>query len=235
MTHKTTFGRILYTSKKPERMDQERGREWFVITKHGDGSRTLTAHSEIDDAPAVIRDISITLDEKWAPCDSTVRLTVGGNFMGTGWFKFDGTEAECQTFTANEGRVDQRMTLDKPVRGFGNHAIINDSLILSAFDLSKGKGVQKVDPLLLSSLDHRGATGPMMCRSNVTYDFVGEEKCTVGAGTFDALHFRIVDPDMPVEHPPYEIWCTADGDYIFLKGAVTGYMMTYYELMELER
>ncbi len=235
MSHETVYGRIVYTSKKPERMDQERGREWFSITKHGDGSRTLTAHSEIDDAPAVIRDVSITLNEAWRPTDSSVRLTVGGNFMGTGWFRFDGKEAEGQMFTAGEGRVDQRMTTDKPILAFGNHAIINDSLILSTFDLSKGKSVQKIDPILLSSPDHRGATGPMLFQSNVSYDFVGEEKITVGAGTFDSLHFRIVDPDMPQEHPPYEVWCTADGDYIFLKGAVTGYMMTYYELISLER
>jgi hypothetical protein len=31
------------------------------------------------------------------------------------------------------------------------------------------------------------------------------------------------------------MWCTADGDYILLRGAVTGYMMTHYELVELQR
>jgi hypothetical protein len=36
-----------------------------------------------------------------------------------------------------------------------------------------------------------------------------------------------------VEHPPYDIWCTADDDYIFLKGVIGGYMQTYYELTEL--
>jgi hypothetical protein len=29
------------------------------------------------------------------------------------------------------------------------------------------------------------------------------------------------------------VWCTNDGDYLFLKGAVGGYMQTYYELVEL--
>jgi hypothetical protein len=40
---------------------------------------------------------------------------------------------------------------------------------------------------------------------------------------------------LPQEHPPYDVWCTADGDYVFLKGAVGGYMQTYYELTELWR
>jgi hypothetical protein len=65
---------------------------------------------------------------------------------------------------------------------------------------------------------------------------VGAEKVTVGAGTFDALHFQFVaNPELPQEHPPYDVWCTADGDYLFLKGQAAGYMQTYYELVELSR
>ena len=33
----------------------------------------------------------------------------------------------------------------------------------------------------------------------------------------------------------YHTWVTADGDYIMLKAYCTGYMQTYYELIELER
>jgi hypothetical protein len=32
MAHRTVRGRIRYTSKKPERLDAERGREWFAFT-----------------------------------------------------------------------------------------------------------------------------------------------------------------------------------------------------------
>jgi len=31
------------------------------------------------------------------------------------------------------------------------------------------------------------------------------------------------------------VWCTADGEYLFSKGQVAGYMQTYYELVELSR
>jgi predicted dehydrogenase len=37
------------------------------------------------------------------------------------------------------------------------------------------------------------------------------------------------------EHPPYDVWCTADEDYILLKASAGGYMQTHYELTELIR
>jgi hypothetical protein len=40
---------------------------------------------------------------------------------------------------------------------------------------------------------------------------------------------------MAGEHPPYDLWITDDEDSIFLKGGVGGYMMTWYELVELRR
>jgi 4-hydroxy-L-threonine phosphate dehydrogenase PdxA len=56
------------------------------------------------------------------------------------------------------------------------------------------------------------------------------------AGTFDALHFQFVtNPELPQEHPPYDVWCTADGEFLFLRGQVAGYMQTHYELGELSR
>jgi hypothetical protein len=58
----------------------------------------------------------------------------------------------------------------------------------------------------------------------------------VGAGRFDALHFQIVDTagEMLVEHAPYDIWTTSDGDYITLRSDtwIEG-LARRYELMEL--
>jgi hypothetical protein len=76
----------------------------------------------------------------------------------------------------------------------------------------------------------------MLYRIGVHIEYVGEERATVKAGTFDALHFRYVSaPGLPQEHPPYDVWCTNDGEFLFLKGQVGGYMQTYYELTELIR
>ena len=40
---------------------------------------------------------------------------------------------------------------------------------------------------------------------------------------------------LPEEHPPYDVWCTADDDYLLLRAGAGGYMQTHYELVELER
>ena len=107
--HRTTRGTIAYLSHKPDRYLQERGREYFHIDVHSDGKRTITAHCEIDDRPSVMRDITYSVDEQWLPMDCFVRITVGDRFMGSGWFKFHEGHTECETFTALEGRVSQRM------------------------------------------------------------------------------------------------------------------------------
>ncbi len=232
--HRIIRGRIQYTSKKPERMDQERGRETFMITVHGDGRRSITAHSEIDDRPSVMRDTVYSLDEDWYPTDCFLRLTVGDRFMGTGWFRFGPDFAECESYTALEGRITQRMETTGRLKTFQNHAIACDAWHMRLFDRSQGPGVQGLDEMLLCSPDHRGATGPMLFRIGMGIEYVGEEAIEVGAGKFDALHFRMVSaPGLPQEHPPYDVWCSNDGDYICYRACAAGYMQTHYELVEL--
>lgn len=232
--HRSVRGTIAYLSHKPERYLQERGREHFIINTHADGSRTCIAHCEIDDRPSVMRDIAYSLDAEWMPTDCFVRIAVADRFVGSGWFRFHPQYAECEAYTRLEGRVTQRMDLRRPLVTFQNHAIACDAWHLRLFDRRQGPGVQGIEQILLSSPDHRGATGPMLFSIGIGLEYVGEEECTVRAGTFDALHFRFVSsPGLPQEHPPYDVWCTADGDFLFLKGAVAGYMQTYYELVEL--
>jgi hypothetical protein len=224
-------GSILYTSTKPERFGHGRGREFFRIDVHADGCRTIAAHGEIDDAPAVVRDVNLRVGPDMRPQESFVRIAVGGQFRGSAWFRFDADLAECEAFTTMEGRVSQQMKLAQPLPAFGNHAMINDGFLLNLYDRSQGAGVQVVKGMLLSSPDHRGATGPLLFPIDLAIEFVGEETVSVSAGRFAALHFRFTDiPGLPLEHPPYDLWCTADGDYVLLKAAVGGYMQTAYEL-----
>lgn len=234
--HRSMMGRIDYTSRKPERMGQERGREWFRIDVHANGARTCTAHCEIDDRPSVMRDITYALDGEWRPTDCFVRITVGDRFVGSGWFRFTPDEAECETWTAAEGRIRQTMRLDTPAPTFQNHAIACDAWHLRLIDRNRPGVVQRIERMLLSSTDHRGATGPMLCSVGVGIVYVGPERIEVGAGAFDAWHYQFVtNAELPEEHPPYDVWCTSDGDFLFLKGGVAGYMRTHYELMQLSR
>ena len=235
MKHRTTRGAIRYTSNKPERLGQERGREYFSITRQADGARVLHAHCEIDDAPNVIRDVVLALDDGWKPIDCSVRLTVGDRYEGTGFMRFAADHAECETINRRDGRITQRIETPGRVGWLGSHPIIGDALGLVLYPLAEGPGKKFFPNLMLTSPDHRGATGPMLFQLGWGLEFVGRETVTVGAGTFPALHFRYVDTagQLPEEHPLYDVWCTDDGEYIFLKGAVGGYMQTYYELVEL--
>lgn len=229
-------GTILYTSNQESRRGAERGREFFRIDIHPDGSRTIAAHGEIDDAPAVVRDVNLRVSKDNFPLESFVRIAIGGEFRGSGWFHFTDTVAECEAITTIEGRLSQRVALTEPLPAFGNNAMINDGFLLALYDLSKGPGVQVTRRMLLSSPDHRGATGPMLFPIDLAIQYVGETEMTVPAGTFKALHFRMVDiPGLPLEHPEYDLWVTADGDYVLLKAMVGGYMQTVYELTTYEQ
>ncbi len=243
--HRRIRGKLHYTSDKLGREGVERGREYFTISVAGDGRRTLRAYTEIDDAPNVMRDVTLSLAPNWQPEDAFVRLQVGDRFMGSSWFRFTPTIAECEGFTAAEGRISQRWPLTQPLQGFGTHPIQADAWITSMVPESAGTAAGEYDNILMCSLDHRGATGPMIMKFEraVKLRFVGRETITVKAGTFDALHYRFAETtddgsgetcNEPGKHPPYDMWCTADGDRVCLLAYVTGYMMTRYELVEYE-
>ena len=238
-THRTIRGVLRYTSKKPDRMNEERGREYFTITAQTDGISVLHAHCEIDDGPDVIRDVTSAFDTKtMRPYDGTTRLSVGSEFEGTGWFRFTENTATCETYNQRDGRISQAVDIPGAPSWFGNHAIINDGLLSRIYDPSKGPGKQRIPNVMMSSPDHRGATGPMIFPLAFSIVYVGDETVTVEAGTFEARKFEIVDTaegGLPDEHPPYEMWCTADEDGILLQAGVAGYMMTWYELIELHR
>lgn len=237
MSNRNIRGTILYTSTKPERNGEERGREYFTLSQQSDGIDIMLAHCEIDDAPPVIRDVSLALrHDDSSPLDCSVRLSVGGEFEGTGWMRFANSFAECETYNRKDGRITQKIDTPKKVKWLQAHPIVGDALLMKLYDLDQGSGEQVVENLFLTSPDHRGATGPQFfVLSAMTLVYVGEEDIEVAAGKFRARHFQVTGTgeSLPEEHPPYDLWCTADDDYIFLRGGVAGYMQTHYELTEL--
>jgi hypothetical protein len=231
-------GRIHYTSRKPDRFGHERGREWFTIDVADDGWRTLHTHCEIDDAPRVLRHVTLSVDPGWLPREAHVRVAVDGRRVGSSWYRFHDDLAECEGDTAAEGRRSQRIRLDAPLRGLVTHPIQGDAWLCSAYPLAEGPGTRTMR-FLTTSHDHRGATGPALLKDVTDWTFVGRERVEVAAGTFDALHFSLGSldtwgPEDLARHPPYHMWVTADGNYVFLRAYVEGYMQTHYELTELE-
>ena len=236
MAYRTLRGRIRYTSKNPQRMGEERGREWFTLTQQPDGTDVLHAHCEIDDEPMVARDVVAAMDHTTsAPRDAYVRLSVDHHFEGSGWFRFTRDYVECETFNYRDGRITQRIDIDSPVSWMQCHPIVGDALLMKLYDLQQGPGKTFFDNIMLSSPDHRGASGPKLFQLGFGIQYVGEETISVEAGTFAARQFQVVDTgQLPEQHPPYTVWCTADEDYLFLKAHAEGYMQTRYELVALE-
>ena len=224
-------------------MHAERGREHFTITKHRNGARTLRAHCEIDDAPNVLRDVTLTVDAEGITRDAFVRLSVGDQFCGSTWYRFADTFAEAEGLLAGGERLSQRIEYEQPCALFGTHPIQGDAWHVRALDLSRGPHLRTFDRFLMTSLDHRGATGPELVwhAPGMIVEFIGEEQVTVEAGTFAALHFCFGDRTKNVEgaadgdHPLYHMWTSADGDFVMLKAGVGGYMATHYELVSLAR
>ena len=230
---KTHRGTILYTSKHPDRMDRERGREHFTLTEQPDGLSTLHAHCEIDDAPSVTRDVLATFDTKTVmPVGAALRLMVGGRFEGSGTFHFSDAEASCWSRNVRDGNIQQ--TIEHPdITWFGHHAITGDGTLARLIPDDAEPGGKTEVRALMSSPDHRGATGPMLFPLTFSVVFEGDETVTTPAGSFACRRFSVTDTQgLPDEHPPYRIWTDRETN-IFVRGGVEGYMMTHYELVEL--
>jgi hypothetical protein len=239
MQHRSVRGRIRYTSKKPEMMDQERGREWFTFTHHGDGSVILRAQCEIEEpTPTVLRDVIYAIGPDGRPRNLHVHLTVGDDFMGSGWFALADGIVECESIGPSIGRLSQRREEGAGLDGFGTHPIVGDGYFTRQLDLSNGP-CRRTMRVYLPSPDHRGATPPMISEVKIDLEYFGEEMVTVAAGTFACRHYAFIDTSDTgmggKQHPRYDMWVTADDDAIFVQGGVGGYMATWYELVALER
>lgn len=243
MQHRSVRGKIRYTSKKPETVDQERGREWFAFSHHADGAMTLRSHCEIEEpTPEVLRDVIYTTDCYGRPRNLHVHLTVGGAFMGSGWFNLEhdaeGGQIECESVGPAIGRLSQRVQFEGKLDGFGTHPIVADGYLTRCMDVSRGPHRRTIR-VYLPSPDHRGATPPIATELEMDLEYLGDETVTVPAGTFACRRFAFIDTSVGgmggKEHPHYEMWVTADDDSVFVQGGVGGYMATWYELAELER
>ena len=212
----------------------ERGREWFAITSHEDGQRTLRMQCELDDRH-LVRDVTYTLDPQLRPLDCFVRLHKHGQFLGSGWCRFTATEAECETYSAQLGRVSQRVGLAAPARAFGMHPVNGDALLVTAFDHSKPELIQPAHNVFISSLEHDGSSGPLVLPIGFSIEYLGREPVATKAGTFEADHYRfLLERTFPADHPTEEIWCMPE-TYFFVKAQVGGYINTTFELVEFTR
>ena len=222
-------GRVAYRQRGGDAWGFE---EW-AIGCGADGLRVMTAHCEMalgDDA--VVRDCVLSVHADFHPHDAFVRIMNHGSVTGTGWFRFTDTEAACESWTAAEGRISQVMPIVRPIRGFGVHAVQADGWLAATFPYDKGPGhMQFFGRNLLHSVHHLGATGPFIATTGSGLSYVGPETVTVAAGSFDCHRIRFVG--LTNAHPAYDMWVTRDGEFVYVKGEVAGYMDSVFELMSL--
>ena len=212
------------------------GFEDWSLTRDADGVRTLVAHCEMAfGEDAVVRDSTLSVDAAFQPLDAYVRVCNHGRWTGAGWFRFADDEAEGESWNAEDGRLSQRAAIQRPMRGFGIHALMGDGWLSATFPFDEGPGHEHFfGDNLLHSLHHFGATGPKLEVSTSGLRYEAREKVTVPAGTFDC--HRVAFVGMTNAHPPYTMWISADdGDFLYVRGTVEGYMDSLFELEELTR
>ena len=179
-----------------------------------------------------LRDSVLSVHADYQPHDAYVRIMNDGQVTGTGWFTFTRDVATCEALTKAQGRISQTMPIARPFRGFGIHAVQSDGWLAAVFPFDKGTGhVQSWGRNLMHSLHHLGATGPFFTTTHSGLESLGTETVDVPAGTFDC--HRIAFGGITNGHPPYDMWLTRDGDFLYVKGVVGGYMDSVFELVEL--
>ncbi len=231
---RTRHGTLSYATASGRRWGGER----WTLTQESDGSRALRAHCvldlpSIDQGPHLARDVVQSVDAGFYPRSAYVRLTLDGVATGEGWFRFVADRAECESWTPKEGRIRQTIgEIDPAMRGFGTHALQSDAWLAARFGAENGPGVRMYKGNLMCSDHHFGATGPWFMRTDSGIEYVGAESVEVPAGRFEAHHFRLVGSS--TDHPAYDFWTSADGDFLFLKGAVEGPWASVFVLETLE-
>ena len=211
------------------------GFEDWSITRGADGMRTFAAHCELAfGTEHVVRDNILSVHPDFHPHDAFVRIMNKGVVSGSGWFRFTDTQAECESWSADYGRISQNYPIVRPTRGFGVHAVQGDAWLAATFPYDKGPGhTQFFGRNLIHSLHHFGATGPFIHTSGSGLKYVGDETVSVPAGRFDC--YRVAFAGLTNDHPAYDMWLTKDGEFLYVKGVVEGYMDASFELVSLIR
>ena len=172
----------------------KRGQEPCTVTVHADGQRTIRARSEIFDTE-IVRDVVYTVGADFRPIDCFIKVRQYDTVIGSTWFRFDGTVAECEGFTANEGRISHRFDLAGPPQSFITHAVTTNVWHCTNIKKDPALGRQLIDPIPSCSPLANVASGPMLGLWPMTAEYIGVETITVPGGTFESEHVRYVEVD----------------------------------------
>jgi hypothetical protein len=216
-------GKIVYAHED----EGEFGREWFTVTVEDDGSRTLRCLCQMDPV-RLTRDVTCSVDASFRPRDCFVRVVNEAEFVGSGWFRFSDDHVEGEIVTAKEGRISQKFATPGRANLFGTHPICIDIWKCVHVEADKPGETQKLENCFSSSLAVNGASGPMLTPKTYDLTFRGRDKVSVGAGTFDCVHF-----DWDTGTGRTLNLYAQPGDWLPIKTVVPE-RRRYYELVEYE-
>ncbi|GAB2693375.1 hypothetical protein [Aliiglaciecola aliphaticivorans] len=215
-------GRIAYWSADKVLLGQER----FNLVRHAHGY-SFRAFCEMDDL-ALLRDVTMSLNQYWLPIDGFCRLTSAGKVVAANWFSFHKDNVVVESEIGGLGRVSQKFDNQPAYTYLGLHPLQGDALVTTQVDTSMPGEYVPVQGLT-NSISENGDQGLIATPVTIEVAYLGNEELTVTAGTFDARKYALRwQPDWP----PAYVW-VKEGDYIFLKMKWQK-IENWYELIELE-
>lgn len=226
MAFRSYRGRMVYRTNGVG----ETGREFFSVTVHPDGTRTLRAQCEMDE-DRLLRDVVLTVDARWRPRDAFVRLTIADEFVGSTWYRFGEDHAECQGYTAREGRFSQRFAMPQGTACLGTHALHGDAWTVGRLRQHDGPAAGFQFVTFAVSVLANGGSGPTLIPVRPDFAQVsdrGEETLEVIAGRFRARHVRIEVPGVDY----FDVW--AGGEDCLPVKLTSDTLGQNYELIAIE-
>lgn len=231
MEHRAIRGRLDYVTDDVG----VTGNEWFTISVHTDGARTLRSLTAMDD-DKVLRDVTYSVDAQWRPLDCFIRLTINDKFQGSGWFRFAEDVVECESYSADGGRISQRWPVEGRIPLFVNHSVASDCWVNALIDKNRKHETQHFYPRLASSALGNGGSGPMIGNTTtvtpepgkLALDYIAEEEIDVPAGRFLCDRVSLNRGKIP----RFETWSHGP-DYIPVQ-ARYDYRKKFYVLAALE-
>lgn len=182
----------------------ETGREYFSVTVTERGSRTLRAQCEMDD-DRLLRDVVLSVDSDWRPTDAFIRLMLDQQLLGCSWFRFTAAQAECEGWTADQGRIRQVFPLRQPTACFGTHSLHGDAWTIARLRAHVGPLEQFEFVNFACSTLPNGGSGPSLIAVPSGFARVldlGEEEITTAAGEFATRRIRVEIPGVDC----FDVW-----------------------------
>jgi hypothetical protein len=226
MAHRTYRGSMVYRTNGIG----ETGREHFAVSVHPDGTRTLRAQCEMDD-DRLLRDVVLTVGGDWRPRDAFVRLMIDDRFVGSTWFRFDGSLAESAGLSSRDGRFSQRFEVPDGTACFGTHSLHGDAWTVARLRRHAGPVDSFQFVTFASSVLANGGSGPSLVPVPPGFAQIldrGEEKVSTPAGEFLTRHIRIEVPGVDY----FDVW--AGGEDCLPVRLTSDTLRQTYEMVAIE-